>query len=143
VATLLLRSSYKLNLTVFRWHSGILHIAEVTSRLVSNDGFISLICSFGFELEEHVGPPHFGGTFATSRSPSCTIPDHTHDAFRPLPLCQDLELAAGRCQGPGWVGCEGEERREGAQGLCIQETVMTSAMFRAWTCLEGTRWVCL
>jgi len=39
---------------------GTLHIAEVTSRLVSKDFFISLICSFGFELEEHTTPTtHF------------------------------------------------------------------------------------
>ncbi len=34
-------------------NSGALHIAEVTSRLVSKEGFIGLIESFGFELEEH------------------------------------------------------------------------------------------
>jgi ribosomal RNA-processing protein 8 len=34
--------------------SGVFHIAEVTSRLISNKEFIKLVESFGFHLEEHV-----------------------------------------------------------------------------------------
>jgi hypothetical protein len=37
--------------------SGVYYVAEVTSRLVDKPGFIALICSFGFELVEHVSSP--------------------------------------------------------------------------------------
>jgi len=37
-----------------RMRSGLYYVAEVTSRLVDKPGFIALICSFGFELVEHV-----------------------------------------------------------------------------------------
>lgn len=38
-------------------YSGVFHIAEVTSRLISNKDFIKLVESFGFHLEEHVREP--------------------------------------------------------------------------------------
>jgi ribosomal RNA-processing protein 8 len=55
---------------IFFGNRGIYYVAEVTSRLVDKPDFIALICSFGFELVEHVSSLPFPGLCSIAKRPT-------------------------------------------------------------------------